>query len=131
MRGEIKINIQCLCNLFVTSKLRSIIRSNGMNTLFIGKQLAYSGLFNTLAVLAFSSFSIRRNPVVLSTIVSMAPRPSFPMMVSISQSPNLPFSSTILGRCSIPARSFILVLLPVSYTHLQTKSAVKSHSHIK
>ena len=53
------------------------------------------------------SFSINRNPVFLSVSVTMAPFPSFPIIVSISQSPMRERSSTTGGRFSMDTLSLM------------------------
>lgn len=77
-----------------------------------GNSIRMTAFANPVAFFPSGSFSINRNPVFRSASVTMAPFPSFPMMVSISQSPTRERSSTTGGRFSIDTLSLMVETPP-------------------
>lgn len=69
-------------------------------------------LAKALAPLPSGSFFINKNPVCLSTAVTIAPLFPSPTIVSISQSPKRSLPLTMAGLSSIETLSLMTVLLP-------------------
>ena len=93
--SEIDLGVQHFCDMFVVGELGSVVGGEGEDMVFERAQHLYDKPCHSLGILAFfGDLAISIFLVVRSTMVTMAPLPSFPTMVSIAQSPKRALSST-------------------------------------
>ena len=92
---EIDLGMEQFCDIFVVGELGSVVGGEGEDMVFERAQHLYDKPCHSLGILAFlGALAISIFLVVRSTMVTMAPLPSFPTMVSIAQSPKRALSST-------------------------------------
>lgn len=91
----IDLGMEHLGDIFVVGELGSVVGGDGEDMVFERAQHLYDKPCHSLGILAFlEDLAISTFLVARSTMVTMAPLPSFPTMVSISQSPKRAMSST-------------------------------------